>query len=201
MGRDKALLQIANTTLIESIAGRVHRATGSVTLVAPPGRYAHLGIPTIPDLVEGCGPLGGILTALTHTQADWNLIVACDMPDVTTELFVELLEAAEHTDSLVLVPSVEGGFEPLCNPISQAEMLNRHGSEFNIVMGLCIGHDSLFFKYAKGLTTVLVAKDRVLGHNPVAALQLADTYYSRVWGPDKPAKPPKLPAAGRRVSR
>jgi hypothetical protein len=66
-------------------------------------------------------------------------------------------------------------------------------------MGLCIGHDSLFFKHAKGLTTVLVAKDRVLGHNPVAALLLADTYYSRLWGPLKPAKPPKLPPAGRRA--
>jgi uncharacterized metal-binding protein len=91
-----------------------------------------------------------------------------------------------------------GQFEPLCNPIAQAELLNAHGCELNIVLGLCIGHDSLFFKYAKGLTTVLVAKDRVLGHNPVAALQLADTYYSRVWGPLKPAKPPKLPVAGRR---
>jgi uncharacterized metal-binding protein len=81
--------------------------------------------------------------------------------------------------------------------VSQAELLNAHGCEFNVLMGLCIGHDSLFFKYAKAPTTVLVAKDRVLGHNPVAALQLADTYYRRVWGPDKPAKKPKLPAAGR----
>ena len=62
-------------------------------------------------------------------------------------------------------------------------------------MGLCIGHDSLFFKHAKAISTVLVAKDRVLGHNPVAALQLADSYYSRLWGPDRPAKPPKLPVA------
>jgi uncharacterized metal-binding protein len=77
-------------------------------------------------------------------------------------------------------------------------MLNAHGCEFNVVMGLCLGHDSLFFKYANGLSTVLVAKDRVLGHNPIAALQLADSYYSRVWGPDRPAKPPKLPVAGRR---
>lgn len=91
-----------------------------------------------------------------------------------------------------------GQFEALCNPVAQAELLNERGSEFNVVMGLCIGHDSLFFKYAKGLTTVLVAKDRVLGHNPIAALQLADSYYSRVWGPDRPAKPPKLPVAGRR---
>jgi uncharacterized metal-binding protein len=91
-----------------------------------------------------------------------------------------------------------GQFEALCNPVAQAELLNEAGAEFNVVMGLCIGHDSLFFKYAKGLTTVLVAKDRVLGHNPVAALQLADSYYSRLWGPDRPAKPPKLPVAGRR---
>lgn len=94
-----------------------------------------------------------------------------------------------------------GQFEALCNPVCQAELLNEHGCEFNVVLGLCIGHDSLFFRHAKGLTTVLVAKDRVLGHNPVAALQLADTYYSRVWGPAKPANPPKLPVAGRRSAK
>jgi uncharacterized metal-binding protein len=91
-----------------------------------------------------------------------------------------------------------GQFEAMCNPLCQAELLNNHGCEFNVVMGLCIGHDSLFFKYSKAPVTVLVAKDRVLGHNPVAALQLADSYYSRVWGPNKPANPPKLPPAGRR---
>jgi uncharacterized metal-binding protein len=90
-----------------------------------------------------------------------------------------------------------GRFEALCNPVAQAELLAAHGCEFNVVMGLCIGHDSLFFKYAKGLSTVLVAKDRVLGHNPLAALQLADSYYDRLWGPDRPATPPKLPPAGR----
>lgn len=91
-----------------------------------------------------------------------------------------------------------GQFEALCNPVAQAELLAAHGAEFNVVMGLCIGHDSLFFKYAKAPSTVLVAKDRVLGHNPLAALQLADSYYSRLWGPDKPEKPAKLPPAGRR---
>lgn len=94
-----------------------------------------------------------------------------------------------------------GSFEPLCNPIAQAELLAAHGCEFNVVMGLCVGHDSLFFKHAKGLSTVLVAKDRVLGHNPLAALQLADTYYARLWGPDRPTKPPKIPPAGRRRTK
>ncbi len=93
-----------------------------------------------------------------------------------------------------------GQFEALCNPLAQAELLNAHGSELNLVMGLCVGHDSLFFKHATGLSTVLVAKDRVLGHNPVAALHLADSYYSGLWGPDRPAKAPKLPPAGRAAS-
>ncbi|MBI4291415.1 MAG: DUF1847 domain-containing protein [Betaproteobacteria bacterium] len=91
-----------------------------------------------------------------------------------------------------------GNFEPMCNPISQAELLNRAGCELNVILGLCVGHDSLFMRHSEGLVTTLIAKDRVLAHNPVGALQLADTYYSRVWGPHKPAKLPNKPAEGRR---
>ena len=91
-----------------------------------------------------------------------------------------------------------GGHESICNPVSQAELLNRAGCEFNVVLGLCVGHDSLFYRFSEGLATTLVAKDRVLAHNPVGALNLADTYYSRVWGPERPAKPAKLPKEGRR---
>jgi uncharacterized metal-binding protein len=86
-----------------------------------------------------------------------------------------------------------GTFEPMCNPISQAELLNRAGCELNIVLGLCVGHDSLFFKSSRGLATTLVAKDRVLAHNPVGALQLADTYFQRVWGPGRSLETPKKP--------
>jgi len=92
-----------------------------------------------------------------------------------------------------------GGHESMCNPVSQAELLNRAGCEFNLVLGLCIGHDSLFFRYSEGLVSVLVTKDRVLAHNPVGALNLADTYFSRVFGPEKPEKPPKIPAQGRKA--
>ena len=87
-----------------------------------------------------------------------------------------------------------GAHESMCNPISQAELLNHAGCELNVVLGLCVGHDSLFFRHSKGLATTLVAKDRVLAHNPIGALQLADTYFQRVWGPYRPAEPPKTPA-------
>ena len=91
-----------------------------------------------------------------------------------------------------------GGFEGMCNPIAQAELLNRAGTELNVVIGLCVGHDSLFYKYSDALATTLVTKDRALGHNPAAALMLADGYFSRVWGPERPDKTPKKPGEGRK---
>lgn len=68
----------------------------------------------------------------------------------------------------------------MCNPIMQAEILNKEKTDLNIVIGLCVGHDSLFYKHSNALCTTLVTKDRVLAHNPVAALYQADKYYSRL---------------------
>jgi uncharacterized metal-binding protein len=73
-----------------------------------------------------------------------------------------------------------GSFEPLCSPVGQAELLNTVGTQLNIVVGLCVGHDSLFFRYSGAPVTVLVAKDRVTGHNPVAALYTSHSYYRRL---------------------
>lgn len=68
-------------------------------------------------------------------------------------------------------------FEPMCNPIAQASLLNEQGTQFNIAVGLCVGHDSLFFKYSDAPVTVLIAKDRVLAHNPAGAVYCADGYF------------------------
>jgi uncharacterized metal-binding protein len=73
-----------------------------------------------------------------------------------------------------------GHFEAMCNPIAQAEIFNKEGTEFNIILGLCVGHDALFLKHVKALTTVLAVKDRVLGHNPVAGLYLSGSYYKKL---------------------
>ncbi len=75
-----------------------------------------------------------------------------------------------------------GGFEALCNPIGQAKLLNEAGTGLNIVVGLCVGHDSLFFQHSAAPVTVLVAKDRVTGHNPAAALYTSHSYYRQLRG-------------------
>ena len=72
-----------------------------------------------------------------------------------------------------------GQFEPMCNPIAQAQLLNRANTQFNICLGLCVGHDSLFYKYCDAPVTTLVAKDRVTGNNPAAAIYCVHSYFSK----------------------
>ena len=63
-----------------------------------------------------------------------------------------------------------GGFEPMCNPAGHAMLLNAARTDLNVLVGLCVGHDSSFIKFSEAPVTVAVVKDRVLGHNPVAAI-------------------------------
>jgi uncharacterized metal-binding protein len=72
----------------------------------------------------------------------------------------------------------------MCNPIAQAEMLNRAGTDLNLMLGLCVGHDAMFLKHVTGYTSVLAVKDRVLAHNPLAAVYNHASYYRWLHQPD-----------------
>jgi len=69
-------------------------------------------------------------------------------------------------------------FEAACNPIVQAKLLNNVGTDINIIVGLCVGHDMLFTMNSKAPVTTLIVKDRLLGHNPVIALY--SNYYKNI---------------------
>jgi uncharacterized metal-binding protein len=77
-----------------------------------------------------------------------------------------------------------GTFEACCNPILQAQLLNAEKTHLNVIMGLCVGHDSLFTKHSEALVTTLVAKDRVTGHNPAVTLYTTKTYSRHVLDPE-----------------
>jgi uncharacterized metal-binding protein len=113
-----------------------------------------------------------------------------------TERLVEILEAqglqaisvcckAGSTDKTDLgVADADkirpGQFEAACNPIAQARICNEAGTHLNLIMGLCVGHDTLFNKHSEAPVTTLVVKDRVTGHNPVAVLYGQPFYYRRL---------------------
>ena len=73
-------------------------------------------------------------------------------------------------------------FESMCNPILQALAANHHETEMNVIFGLCVGHDALFLKYATAYNTVLASKDRLLAHNPMAAIYQYEGYFRYLQG-------------------
>lgn len=77
-----------------------------------------------------------------------------------------------------------GTDEAMCNPIFQARALEAEQVDFNILLGLCVGHDSLFFQHSDTPTTVLAVKDRVTGHNPLVAIYQSESYYRKIKYPE-----------------
>jgi len=73
-----------------------------------------------------------------------------------------------------------GQWETMCNPVAQAMIINDSGVDMAIMLGLCLGHDTIFIKYCNVPLTVLAVKDRVFAHNPLAALYTSGTYYRRL---------------------
>ena len=125
--------------------------------------YKKLGIATCAGLIKE----SGIVAKILRNRGFEVYGAACKV-------------GAQKKVNVGIDPSCEVVGCNMCNPILQALLLNEEKTDFNIIIGLCVGHDSLFMKYSDALTTTLIAKDRVLGHNPAAALYLSDSYYTRV---------------------
>jgi len=80
-------------------------------------------------------------------------------------------------DSLKVCP---GCNESCCNPALQAQVLNEWGSELNVLVGLCVGHDAIFTRHSEAPAVTFIVKDRVLAHNPAAAIYTSKFYYKRL---------------------
>lgn len=125
--------------------------------------YIKIGLATCIGLLDETERLSKILTA----QGFEPISVCCKAGSID-----KLELGLEETDKVR-----PGTFEPACNPIAQAEICNKIGTDMNIIVGLCVGHDMLFNKHSEAPVTTLVVKDRVTGHNPIAVL-----YGHGYWG-------------------
>lgn len=96
------------------------------------------------------------------------------------EAYAVICKVAGKAKSSIGIPKECENIGPaMCNPILQARLLNNAHTDLNVVIGLCVGHDSLFYKYSDAYVTTLVTKDRVTGNNPAAALYTAKSYYRK----------------------
>ena len=82
----------------------------------------------------------------------------------------------------------------MCNPIMQAKILNRAETDLNVVLGLCVGHDTMFYKYAEAPCTTLITKDRALCHNPAAAIYQTQGYFRKLL--ERPVEDPRMQEEG-----
>jgi molybdopterin-guanine dinucleotide biosynthesis protein A len=115
MGRDKALLEIAGEPLIVRTVRLAHTVADPVRVVGGATRFAPLALDTIEDDTPGQGPLGGIATALRTTAAEWNLILACDLPYLTRRWLEYLTSLSQKSPADAVVPcNRRQNYEPLC---------------------------------------------------------------------------------------
>ncbi len=113
MGRNKALMRLGQKTLVLRALETLEPFVCEVNLLAPPSQYGRLGVPVIADRWPNQGPLAAVCTALLHSDADWNIFLACDLPFVSRR-FMELLAGRIHrTSSDAVVPRAEDAWQPL----------------------------------------------------------------------------------------
>jgi molybdopterin-guanine dinucleotide biosynthesis protein A len=113
MGRDKAWLELDGATMIERVVAALRPVTESVTIIANRPEYARLNLPVVADTHIGIGPLEAIRTALANSRQPRVVLVGCDLPFITPQLFTHLLDVGG--DAQAVVPLDDGGrLEPLC---------------------------------------------------------------------------------------
>jgi molybdopterin-guanine dinucleotide biosynthesis protein A len=131
MGINKAWLEIEGQSLIERTVASVRAVTSSVAIIANTEGYGRLGVPVFADTRQGVGPLEAVRVALSHTQTNRILLVACDLPFLTTELFSFLL-SIPSTEQAIVPLSADNQLEPLCaiyckNSLAAVEEMIEHG--------------------------------------------------------------------------
>ena len=129
-------------------------------------RYKRIGMATCIGLLDETNRLAAILEA-----QEFKPISVCCKSGSIDKLELGLTEEEKVRPNT---------FEPACNPVAQARLLNRAETDLNIIVGLCVGHDIIFTKYSDAPVTTLVVKDRVAGHNPVSVLYGQNFYYKRL---------------------
>ncbi len=134
MGTDKWRLVLNGQSFVERIANEISAVTPIVispvtvvgNIIDKTAAGAQIDLPTAPDVYPGWGALGGVHAALSACASDWALVVACDFPFVTRELFGRLASLREGFEAVAPVQSDQIP-QPLCALYRVEPCLGRAG--------------------------------------------------------------------------
>lgn len=114
MGRDKAQLPFGSATVLQQVAAALSPVASSVQLVGARHDYEGVSLANVSDVHEKWGALGGIHAALSAAKTDWILVVACDLPFVTRELFERLKSFVGGAVDALVPMQADGRPQPVC---------------------------------------------------------------------------------------
>jgi molybdopterin-guanine dinucleotide biosynthesis protein A len=114
MGVDKAFVDYEGRTLLARALDLARSVTPDARIVGSQEKFAPFA-PVVEDVFRDCGPLGGIHAALRASLAELNLMLAVDTPFVSGAFLQYLITQARGApEAAVVVPRVDGGWQPLC---------------------------------------------------------------------------------------
>jgi len=131
MGTDKSLLLLAGKTLTEWTYKAIAPVISRCIIVSNNPENTIPNCETIPDIVKGIGPIGGIYSGLKHSNSEHNLVVSCDTPFLETIVLKRLW--AEHISGSLVVSANSGQTQPLIGYYSRnlLEKIERKISDKN----------------------------------------------------------------------
>lgn len=112
MQSEKGLVLFQGKPFIEHIIQAILPISNQIKLITATKEYDYLPYQKIPDIILDKGPLGGIYTALTNSETEFNLILSCDIPLISTELLAELI-SKHNNEAEVTVFASESRLHPL----------------------------------------------------------------------------------------
>ena len=173
-------IEIAHNAAVTEAAGYCRQTRLEETMAfAYRMGYHKLGIAFCTGLSKEAATLAGVLR-----DNGFEVEAACCKCGAIPKSFVGVAQEEQ------LHP--ERDFEIMCNPAGQAAFLDAAGVDLALVLGLCVGHDTIFLRQIKAPVTYVAVKDRATGHNPLAAIYCANGYLRRVFSFVKthwPSKP------------
>ncbi len=113
MKKNKAFLPLGDNSIIEHTLKYIAPLFQSTILCASdPSPYQHLNLPLAKDRFKGEGPMVAIEAGLKLSKTDLNFIMACDIPEINTDILFQMFNKAPEAD--IVVPQQDDlRYEPL----------------------------------------------------------------------------------------
>lgn len=158
---NKAFFLYRGRALIMHPAEKLSRHFSEVTIIAKEkNEFEKFGYPVIQDEFDVQNPLIGIYTGLRYSTVDWNFFTACDMPLLSNDVILTLIEqvSLHEKNVLAVVPKTESGLQPLCAMYhkSVCSVIEEKQNEVDSLKGLIrhIPANIIEFKSDKPFTNV-----------------------------------------------